>query len=344
MIDTSGWKEFRVGDVFECKTTKPYIFDDVIEGETPYITRTAENNGCDAYIAMDPEYLNKGQCITIGAEGMYAFYQPEDFIAGVKVYTLRNKHMTEKSGLMVCTILNQEIYKYSYGRARILDKVKNEIIKLPATPSGKPDWQYMEDFMRGGHCEPITTSVKSSHLPLEMEKWGEFKLGNIFQIEIAKSSDIGSLDEGDVKFLGRTDTNNGVQGFVNVDESKITSGKCITVSMVGTNVALWQPEEFAASQNIATLRNVDLEIYNALFICALLNMDMKQKYSYGRTVSKEKLQNTIIKLPISADNSPDWKFMENYVKSLAYSDRIGENPVGRTDGRTDGLRQYLTKS
>jgi hypothetical protein len=34
------------------------------------------------------------------------------------------------------------------------------------------------------------------------------------------------------------------------------------------------------------------------------------------------MQKSNIKLPIKSDGSPDWKFMENYIKSLPYSANI----------------------
>ena len=169
---------------------------------------------------------------------------------------------------------------------------------------------------------PITTSVKSSHLPLETEKWGEFRVGDLFEVTIAKSSDLGNMDEGHIRFVGRTENNNGVQGFVDVELGKIIPPKCITVSMVGTNVALWQDEEFVASQNIAVVRNQNLNIYSGIFMCSVLNMDMKCKYSYGRTISKEKLSDTMLRLPVKDDDTTDWQWMEEYIKSLPYSDII----------------------
>lgn len=174
----------------------------------------------------------------------------------------------------------------------------------------------------GLHSEPLKTSVKSSHIPLETEKWGEFRVGDLFDVQIAKSSDIDSLDDGQIKFIGRTDVDNGTQGFVSVTSDKIVKHGCLTVSMVGTNVALWQDADFTCSQNIAVLRAQKLSVASALFIVSILNMDMRCKYSYGRTISKDKLRNTCIKLPQTPDGEPDWKWMEDYMRSLPYSDLI----------------------
>jgi len=50
--------------------------------------------------------------------------------------------------MFVCTVLNAETDKYCYARARILDLVENEIVKLPVDNAGNPDWQFMEDYIK----------------------------------------------------------------------------------------------------------------------------------------------------------------------------------------------------
>jgi hypothetical protein len=45
-------------------------------------------------------------------------------------------------------VLNASVYKYSYGRARILSKIKDEIIKLPIDKNGSPDWEFMENYIK----------------------------------------------------------------------------------------------------------------------------------------------------------------------------------------------------
>ena len=37
---------------------------------------------------------------------------------------------------------------YSYSNARIPEKIRNELVSLPVTPAGEPDWQFMEDYIR----------------------------------------------------------------------------------------------------------------------------------------------------------------------------------------------------
>ena len=92
--------------------------------------------------------------------------------------------------------------------------------------------------------------------------------------------------------------------------------------MVGTNVALYQEQDFQASQNIAVLRNSFITKEMALFICSMINFEMRLKYSYGRTVGKMNIEQMVLKLPVDSDGNPDWQFMENYIKALPYGDRL----------------------
>ena len=104
------WKEFRIGDIFECSTTKLSIKDELDIWNIPLISRTAMNNWCDGYFDIDPQKVSKWGCITIGAEGIYAFYQAKDFWTWNKVYTIKNKEMNQYSALFICTLRSQNSF------------------------------------------------------------------------------------------------------------------------------------------------------------------------------------------------------------------------------------------
>ena len=328
-LDISTWKEFRVGDLFECKTTKPYIVSELENGDIPYITRTSVNNGCDAYITAPEDYINDGNCITIGAEGLYAFYQPNNFVAGVKVYTLRNPKVSKYAMFMICSVLNQDIYKYSYGRARILDKIKDEIIKLPATPTGDPDWQFMEDYIKTLHHKPLTTKNKPGQTPdLNVQNWGEFKIVDIFPVLVkGKCGDASSLIEGaDVNYIGAKYNDNGVMKSCSKYENSdfINDGNCIAMIGQGqgsAGYAIYLDSEFIGATSL-NLGYADwINPYTAHFVTTILCQEY-DKYSFGRSWTGDRLKETIIKLPVTPTGDPDWQFMENYIKSLPYGDRI----------------------
>ena len=64
-----------------------------------------------------------------------------------------------------------------------------------------------------------------------------------------------------------------------------------------------------------------LNKYTGMYIVAILNNE-RYKYSYGRAFLMDRIENTLVKLPSAADGKPDWQFMENYIKSLPYGDRL----------------------
>jgi hypothetical protein len=104
-------------DVFKIKKTKNINSDDLIPGKINYVTRTAENNGVEKFVDDDRMILNSGNCITIGGESAKAFYQDKPFLTGNNITTIAHKNMNKYIGIFICTILNLESYRYSYGRA-----------------------------------------------------------------------------------------------------------------------------------------------------------------------------------------------------------------------------------
>ena len=61
--------------------------------------------------------------------------------------------------------------------------------------------------------------------------------------------------------------------------------------------------------------------YVAFFLVALIRME-KYRYSYGRKWGIERMNESLIKLPIDKSGNPDFEFMENYIKSLPCSASI----------------------
>lgn len=48
----------------------------------------------------------------------------------------------------------------------------------------------------------------------------------------------------------------------------------------------------------------------------------RYRFSYGRKWTLEKMKDTILKLPQAKDGTPDFAYMEDYIKALPYGDRI----------------------
>lgn len=157
-LDITIWKEFRFGDLISnIYKARAINKDDLtlasdFQHSIRYITRTEENNGCEllADVRMvDEQNIENGNAISIGDTTATCFYQDEKFITGDHMVVVRADNWLNKyTALFVLAILNNERYKYSYGRAFLMDRIKETIVKLPATPIGSPDWQFMENYIK----------------------------------------------------------------------------------------------------------------------------------------------------------------------------------------------------
>lgn len=119
-----------------------------------YITRTSDNNGCELLASskeIKRDCIEEGNAITIGDTTATCFYQDEPFITGDHMVVIRADWLNKYTGLFVVTLLNKERYRYNYGRAYVMDKIKNTVLELPAKKqedSYVPDWELMENYMK----------------------------------------------------------------------------------------------------------------------------------------------------------------------------------------------------
>ena len=172
LLDIENWKEFRFGNLISRPyKAKAFNKDDLEVTEKKglrYITRTGINNGCEMIVnalAIPQQYIEKGNAISIGDTTATCFYQEEDFIAGDHMVVVRAEWMNKFNGLFIVSILQNEQYKYSYGRAFLIERIEETMMNLPIqhNPDGTPyidpeckyseegyvpDWQFMEDDIR----------------------------------------------------------------------------------------------------------------------------------------------------------------------------------------------------
>lgn len=158
---------------------------------------------------------------------------------------------------------------------------------------------------------------------IDVSQWGEFKVGELFDVSGTKSTDAGHVDlisSGDAQFVGRTADNNGVQGYVNSSDFNFKPNEVntISVSQVGTIIAQYRDYPYFTSQNILKLSSDSLNQNVATFVCSVINTRLAQLGFIGyNTLKQAVLKKLAIKLPITLDGEPDWEYMDNYIVKLA---------------------------
>ena len=333
-LDIDSWIEFRLGDLFaEMYKAEAHVKGDLecfnapTEKTIRFISRTEMNNGCDCYVLNNEiTGIEEGNAIAIGDTTATCFYQSDRFVCGDHMVICRADWLNLYTALFLISILKQEKYKYSYGRAFKMDLISNTIIKLPSTPDNEPDWNYIEQYIKSIKHKRLSTANQGrySSLILGVENWVEFCVGDLFEVKKGKRLTSDDQTDGDTPYIGAIDSNNGVANYIG--QGAIHDGNTISLSYNGSvGEAFYQPKPFWATDDVNVLyfrkeNGVAFNKYIALFICAVLRQE-KYRYSYGRKWVLESMKSTIIKLP-EKSGKPDWCYMENYMKSLPYGDRI----------------------
>lgn len=138
-LNKDRWQEFEFGRLVKSiYKAHAYTKDDLTEQNVKldstlrYITRTAEDNGCELIVKNEAiSYVEEGNAITIGDTTATCFYQEEKFVTGDHMIVVRANWLNTYTGLFIVTLLNNEQYRYSYGRAFLMDRLKETVLKLP---------------------------------------------------------------------------------------------------------------------------------------------------------------------------------------------------------------------
>lgn len=151
--NTSRWKSFKIGDIFEVKRPAARSQSNYDEGEVPFVASGNYNNGIIKYLKpKQNELLDKGNCISVSPVDGSAFYQKCDFLgrggAGSSIILLYNDSLNENIGCFLATVIRKVCSKYMYGDMGNKESIKNETIMLPATDDDNPDYEFMNQFIK----------------------------------------------------------------------------------------------------------------------------------------------------------------------------------------------------
>ena len=153
-LNTQEWKWFRVDDWFDVVAGKYHYQSEYSEGDTPYLSATAVNNGVGCNIDLEAEF--DGNVVTTEKVGCTSFYQFKPFCATSDVNILKRKDnipINKFVGLFLASVIDfNEGYRWNYGRQCRIGDTKAIKLKLPAIRNAQgeyePDWQWMEDYIK----------------------------------------------------------------------------------------------------------------------------------------------------------------------------------------------------
>lgn len=293
------------------------------ENGVPFVSRQEKNNGVVGRVQRLPDIPpNEAGTISVATGGsvMASFLQEEPYYSGFHVFCLKPKRpLTRQQLLAYCMLLRANRYKYNYGRQA--NKTLADIL-LPEPEKLPKEWlnARFPAFPKADSVLPRLGEQK-----LQVEKWKEFKLTDLFHIMGSATTPLETLlkaGEGKFPYITTQSGQNGTEGFFSIYTEK---GGVLTVDSAVTGTVFFQPNNFSASDHVEKLIPLfPMNIYHALFLVTLLSKE-RYRYNYGRKRAQIRLRREIIKLPATKKGKPDWDYMEKFIKSLPYSQNLMKN-------------------
>ncbi len=327
------WERFLVTDIFEIENSKPYHMTELTESvepkSIPYVTRTNQNNGLEAtVIAPNNVRVNNKNVISFGAENATFFFQPYSFITGNKMYVAKNRLINRYSGLFLKVVFDKSIENcgFGYGKGLTGTRLAKRYIMLPTNSVGKPDWDFMESYMRNIEKSILQNVIKifakritnnAIVSPPPSTSYKEFYFSEVFD-EIQRGRRLTKSNQiaGQVPYVSSTAENNGIDDFIGNEENIRKFENCLSLSNSGSvGRAFFHSYKFIASDHVTKLKNIDIDKYSYLYMVPIINK-LSEKYSFNREITDLRIKREKILLPITESQEIDFTYMSNFMRTL----------------------------
>lgn len=365
-LNTREWKPFYLKKLYDIKMGNGFDKNKMSEDapSVNLVSRISYNNGVDIKVdsieGITP--FPKG-VLTVALGGCYlgsCFVQEEPFYTGqnVAVMTPLCDKMGHAVNLFISTIVRYEskIKYYAFGRELNTHIGTDFTVSLPIQHNENgsiliseqkeyseegyiPDWDFMEKYIESLNHRPIKTkNSPTSKKVLNVNEWKEFCISDLFEVERGNITSLNEIESGEVPIVSASGENEGIS-FYGAVEAPYSNNITFSMNGVNTGFTCYHSYSFNANADCGILlQRFDMNSYIGQFLSTIIGL-LRIKYSYGRKMTKERMEKELIRLPVkkNSDGSiqidesksfspegyiPDWQYMEDYIKALPYGDRI----------------------
>lgn len=158
-LDTSNWKEFKIGDLFVTKSNQGKLQvptgaaiakKDLIDGSIPRITVTNFNNGIIGRYEniQSSDYRVYENFISVSFLGTI-FYHSYQASIDMKVHCLKlkDRELNQNIALFLIGIIKKQISCFTYVD-QLSSTVLPQLSLLLPVKDNQPDWEYMENYIK----------------------------------------------------------------------------------------------------------------------------------------------------------------------------------------------------
>lgn len=306
-----------------------------------YVGAKKKNNGVMCRCGYDEGLMSRGNCLVFICNGEgsvgYCNYIDRDFFASGDLLLAYGDFLNPYVAMYMIPLLDLERPKYSFGR-KYGSHVKTTRILLPAK-DGAPDWRYMETFVKDQIIPQLpkkaqkvwlqkynTKPRQDMKMKLNTDEWKMFNIYDLFEVQLSKGDIMADrVEDGEIPLISSGETNNGIIKYITKEgDGKAETFPANTITLDMFCHANYQDKEYFAvghGRVNVLMPKFKLNRYIGLFICTLINRE-EYRFSYGRAVYSSVAEKMRIKLPVTSEGTPDWQFMEDYIKSLPYSKNL----------------------
>ncbi|HEO5099897.1 restriction endonuclease subunit S [Streptococcus anginosus] len=330
-IDTSEWKPFEVGKLFDIHPTKAYKMNNAVlmdDGENPVVVNSSYNNGIGGYTSQ--AVTEEGNRITFSdtTTADAVFYQPKPFVGYPHVQGMypigdyADKWTETRLLFFVVAFKKAAVlmgFDYAYKFTR---EIASEMaVFLPIDSDGEPDWAYMDSFMQNvmnesKACLGNLRLAKASKSSVDISTWKNFEIGSLFDIVKGTRLTKANMKPGDIRFIGSSAMNNGWTTSIKNDEH-LHPANTLTVCYNGSvGETFYQDAPFWASDDVNVLYpKFKMNERIGMFIAPLIR-SVGQRYAFVDKWRMEVMEHGEIKLPVDKEGIPDWAYMDSFMSTV----------------------------
>lgn len=333
------WADFYIKDIFQTYKgpkglqthTGAYVSKQLLSnGIMPRITVKDTLNGIDSFCySTDKNFRFFKNFISVSFLGS-VFYHPYEASFDMKVHALipLEIELNSYTAKFLISAIKNCITLLSYGNqlsSTDLPKVK---ILLPVNSEGKPDWQFMEDFikqkeqkqrkqLRDYYANKALNLMLSGCL--KKPKWHEFHIRDYFDFVRGNQNNMAKCESGDIPLVSAKKVDNGYKDFIAPNNKKLFPKHILTLNNDGdggVGLAYYQAVESALDTHVtALIPKIELPQHTLLFLARCIS-HQKDKFSHGYSLNNQRLNAQKIMLPIDENGQPNWQFMENFMRQI----------------------------
>lgn len=148
-LNEKEWGEFFIQEIAEIISGKDIYARERIEGNTPYVSATANQNGIGYFVDNENKTL-ESNCLSVNRNGSvgYSFYHPYKALFGNDCRKLRLKKSNKYTGIFISQQITRQKGKYGYGYKMGTARLKRQKIMLPINKNNEPDYVFMENYIK----------------------------------------------------------------------------------------------------------------------------------------------------------------------------------------------------